>query len=535
MRSGEDVHADGSLNYLTVIAGQLKGMWNLSGGPGCPKDPMMVNTYILKGEGNEVYNPEFTFSSFRYLEITGFPGEPDLSSVEGLRMNTDLEETGSFSCSNEMFNKIQEATKWTFLSNVFSVQSDCPGREKLGYGADVVVTAEAFSYNFDMSNFYRKVVQDFANDVRPNGGMPEIGPNIGINMEGMGGDTGSPGWQLAFPFGLKVLFDYYGDTSVIRKNYDMLKKQVDFMHSVTPGHIVARCISDHESIDPKPVALSATAFYFHHVKILKEFAGMLKKEDDVKTYKKLESDIQNAFVKTFLKPGEGVFDNGTQAAQLIAFYYDLVPENEKEAAFDHLLLEIFDKHKGHLSTGIFATKFMFDFFREEERNDIAYIIANQRTFPGWGNMLANGATTLYESWDYPDTVNSQNHPMFGSISEWYYKSLLGINGLEPGFQRFEIKPQPAGDIIWAKGHYNSVVGRIESQWEITGTHFILKVEVPANTQSIIYLPAIDAINILESGKPIDESKGLHFIGLKGGYAVFEAGSGVYSFLSKYQR
>ncbi len=535
MRGGEDIHADGSLNYLTVIAGQLKAKWNLKGGAGCPDNPMMVNTYILKGNGDEVFTPEFTFSSFRYVEVTGFPGKPDLNSIEGLRMNTDLQETGSFECSNELFNRIQEMAKWTFLSNVFSVQSDCPAREKLGYGADMVATAEAFSYNFDMSGFYRKVVQDFANDVRPNGGMPEVAPNVGINDSGMGGETGSPGWQLAFPFGLKVLYDYYGDLTSAEKNYSILKKQVDFMHAVTPDHIVPNDIGDHESIDKKPIALSATAFYYHHVIILAEFAALLNKKEDAATYQKLADEIKAAFVKAFLKPGTGVFDSGTQAAQLIPLYYNLVPESEKSAAVDHLLSEIYNRHKGHLSTGIFGTKFMFDVFRQENRNEVAYTIANQRTFPSWGNMLANGATTLYECWQYPDTVCSQNHPMFGSISEWYYKSLLGINSKAPGFARFEIKPQPAGDLSWAKGHFDAVVGRISSDWKIEGTRFFLKVTVPANTQATIYVPSLPKKPVLEGDQPAGKSSGLKFIEYRDGYAVFEAGGGNYSFESKYQK
>jgi len=535
LHSGEDIHADGTLNYLTVITGQLKAMWNLKGGPGCPDDPMMVNTYILKGDGDEVFTPEFTFSSFRYVEVTGFPGKPDLNSIEGLRMNSDLQETGSFECSNMMFNQIQEMTKWTFLSNVFSVQSDCPAREKLGYGADIVTTAEAFSYNFDMSNFYRKVVQDFVNDVRPNGGMSEIAPNIGINDQGMGGDTGSPGWQLAFPFGMKVLYDYYGDLSTAAKNFDVLKKQVDFMHSVTPGYIVKRDISDHESIDRKPVSLSATAFYYHHVIILTEFATVLNKLDDALTYQKLADEIKSTFIKTFLKPGTGVFDSGTQAAQLISLYYDLVPESERAAAVDRLLSEIYNKHKGHLSTGIFATKFMFDFFRQKNRNDVSYSVANQRTFPGWGNMIANGATTLYESWTYPDTVASQNHPMFGSISEWYYKSLLGINSTAPGFTKFDIKPQPAGDLTWAKGHYDAVVGRIVSDWKIEGDHFFLNVTVPANTMATIYVPSLSGKQVMESSRSAEESSGLKFTKYIDGYMVFKAGSGSYSFESIYQK
>ncbi|HZK98211.1 MAG TPA: family 78 glycoside hydrolase catalytic domain [Prolixibacteraceae bacterium] len=535
MRSGEDIHADGTLNFLTVIAGQLKAMWNLKGGPGSPDDPMMINTYILKGDGDEVFTPEFTFSSFRYVEVNGFPGKPNLNSVEGLRMNTDLQKTGSFECSNELFNKVQEATKWTFLSNVFSVQSDCPAREKLGYGADLVTTAEAFSYNFDMSNFYRKVVQDFVNDVRPNGGMPEIAPNVGINDQGMGDDTGSPGWQLAFPFGMKVLYDYYGDTRTVEKNYDMLKKQIDFMHLVTPDNIVQNCIGDHESIDKKPIALSATAFYYHHVIILAEFAQLLDKKEDATKYQQLADEIKSSFVKTFLKPGTGIFDTGTQAAQLIALNYCLVPENEKKAAFDRLIMEIYDKHKGHLSTGIFATKFMFDFFRQQNRNDVAYTIANQRSFPGWGNMIANGATTLYESWAYPDTVCSQNHPMFGSISEWYYKSLLGINSKAPGFTKFEIKPQPTGDLTWAKGYYDAITGKIVSDWKIEGVHFYLNVSIPANTTATVYVPSLPGKPVMESGQPAKSAIGLKFKEYNDSYAIFEAQGGNYGFESVFQK
>lgn len=535
MRGGEDIHPDGTLNYYTVIAGMLKEMWNLNGGPGCPKDPINTNTYICKGNGDEVFTPEFTFSSFRYVEVTGLLGKPNLDMLEGVRMNADLQETGSFECSNAMFNKIQDITKWTFLSNVFSIQSDCPAREKLGYGADIVTTAEAFSYNYDMSSFYRKVVQDFVNDVRPNGGMPEIAPNVGINSESMGGDTGSPGWQLAFPYGMKVLHDFYGDIATVKKNYEMLKKQVDFMHSVTPTHIVEKCISDHASLDEKPVALSATAFYYHHVLILIEFAKKLNKTDDLIKYQALANDIKAAFVARFLKAGTGVYDNGTQAAQLIALNYNLVPENERSAVVDHLMLEIFNRHKGHLSTGIFATKFLFDFFRTENRNDVAYTVANQREFPGWGNMLANGATTLYENWVYPDLVDSQNHPMFGSISEWFYRSLLGINPLAPGFTNFEIKPQPTGDLTYAKGYYDAVVGRIVSYWKVEGTKFKLNVIVPANTTALIYVPSLPKQTVLEGNKPAENVLGLKFIEFKNGCSVYQATSGNYAFESKYQK
>ena len=239
--------------------------------------------------------------------------------------------------------------------------------------------------------------------------------------------------------------------------------------------------------------------------------------------------------KKFLKPGTGIFDTGTQAAQLIALNYNLVPDNEKKTAIDRLLLEIYGKHKGHLSTGIFATKFMFDFFREQNRNDVAYSIANQYSFPGWGNMIANGATTLYETWAYPDTVCSQNHPMFGSISEWFYKSLLGINSKAPGFTKFEIKPQPAGDLIWAKGYYDAITGRIVSDWKIEGVRFYLKVSIPVNTIATVYIPSLPGKPVLESGQPVTSVIGLKFKEYKDGYAVFEVHSGNYSFGSQYQK
>ena len=531
IRCGEDVHADGSLNYFTNLVAQLKDIWNANPGKGAPRPPVSTISYILKGNGEEVYSPRFTFHSFRYVELSGFPGRPDSNSVEGLRMNSDLKESGSFECSNEMFNKVQEMVKWTFLSNVFSIQSDCPGREKFGYGADIVTTAEAFCYNFDMSNFYRKTIQDFVNDVRPNGGMPEIAPSTGIASEGMGGGTGSPGWQLAFPFGLKVLYDYYGDREIVEKYYDVLKRQIEFMHSAAPGNIVERDIGDHESIDPKPISLSATAFYYQHVKILAEFAHLMEKTEDAEYYDRLAGEIKCAFVKKFLKQGTGIFDSGTQAAQLISLYDNLVPESEKNAAMNRLLLEIYGKHKDHLSTGIFGTKFLFEVFRRENRNDVSYSIANQRDYPGYADMLAHGATTLYESWKYPDTVNSQNHPMFGSISEWFYKSILGINAAAPGFSRFAIKPQPAGDLTWAKGYYHAVAGTIRCDWKIDGTRFILHVTVPANTNAMIYVPSVPDKQVLETGKPASQSAGLRFKEYQDNYAVFEAESGNYNFES----
>ena len=213
---GENIYKDGRLNYMTTVCTQLKkGV--LSGGPGAPETAWQEDQYVLNGNGKESWHPRFTFHGFRYLEITGWPGKPRLSDIEGLRMCTSVEQVGNFECANELFNKIHRAVQWTFLSNLFSVQSDCPGREKMGYGADMVVTADAFMYNYDMSNFYRKAVNDFANEQQADGGITEMAPYMGIADKGYGGESGPLGWELAFPFLQKKLYEYYGDKSIIEK------------------------------------------------------------------------------------------------------------------------------------------------------------------------------------------------------------------------------------------------------------------------------------------------------------------------------
>jgi alpha-L-rhamnosidase len=500
-------------------------MWKMNGGPGAPATAWQEDAYTLKGEGTEEWSPRFTFHGFRYVEISGWPGAPEISSVDGLRMNSDLHEDGEFSCSNPMFNKIHEAVKWTFLSNVFSVQSDCPAREKLGYGADIVATADAYLYNFNMHNFYRKTIKDFANDQRPDGGITETAPYIGIADKGYGHESGPLGWQLAFPYLQQQLYLYYGDQRIIEENYPMLQKQMEFLQSHAVDGLFHWDIGDHEAIDPKAEAFSAAAFYYHHAVLAKEFAQLLHHADSVK-YSQLADQIKEEIVRKYYIPNTGRFDNATQSAQLFALWYDLSPEKEKTF---QVLLDEFKRHSDHVSSGIFGIKMMFDVLRKYNRNDEAYKIANQKDFPGWGYMLAQGATTLWETWKYSDNVYSHNHPMFGSIDEWFYRSLLGINPASPGFEKILIKPQPAGDLMWAKGSYESIKGKIGSDWKIEGNKFSIKVSIPVNTKAEVWIPCKAGDPIKENGLPI--ASAMKLVGYKDGYAVFEVGSGLYSFQS----
>lgn len=520
LKYGEALHPDGSLNYLTTIAGQIKSMWKVNGGPGAPADAWQEDVYTLKGNGIETWSPRFTFHGFRYVEIRGWPGEPGLDAITGLKMHADLENAGTFACSNEMFNTLHEVIRRTFLSNVFSVQSDCPGREKMGYGADIVVSSEAFLYNFDMAQFYRKAVRDFANEQAEDGGITETAPYYGIADRGYGGRSGPLGWQLAFPYAQKQLYDFYGDKQIIETYYPAIVRQMDFLQAKAVDGLYHWDISDHEALDPKPEAFSASAFYYHHAVLASEFAGILGKAAEAEKYAKLATQIKERIVRKYYIPHTGRFDNATQSAQFFALWYGLSPEPEK--SFEVLEQE-FERHKYHVSSGIFGVKMMFDVLRKLDQNPLAYTLANQRDFPGWGYMLAKGATTLWETWEYPDNAPSQNHPMFGSIDEWFYRSILGINPLEAGFNTIQIKPQPAGDLTWARGSYLSVRGPIVSDWKIENGLFSLNVSIPANTRGEVWIPLRENQRILESGQEIAVKR------REKSYAVVEIGSGSYSF------
>jgi alpha-L-rhamnosidase len=519
LRYGEDIYKDGSLNFMTAVCTQLK--WG-NGGPGSPQIAWQEDDYILKGDQVETWSPRFTFHGFRYIEITGWPGKPTVNDIEGLRMNSDVLQAGTFECSNKMFNQLHEAIQWTFLSNIFSVQSDCPAREKMGYGADIVVTANSFMYNYDMSQFYTKTINDYANDQQPDGGITEIAPYTDIADKGYGGESGPLGWELVYPYLQKQLYEYYGDKRIIEKNYERFKKQIGFLKAKAVDNLFYWDISDHEALDTKPEAFSASAFYYHHVLIAAEFAGILDKKDDSIEYSKLAGKIKEAVISRFQVGKTGRFDNATQSAQLFALWYGFT-EN-RDSTFKVLMNE-FARHDGHVATGIFSTRVMFDVFSENNRNDIAYSVANQRTFPGWGHMLDHGATTLWETWEYPDNFPSQNHPMFGSIEEWFYKSLLGIHAAAPGFKKIILKPQPAGDLLWAKGNYQSIHGEIKSEWKKDAGIFTLNVSIPVNTTALVYILSKENAAITESGKPV---KVLRY---ENGYAVVETGSGNYNYQS----
>lgn len=490
LRYGELLFEDGSVNGLTTVATQLKEAFGLKGGPGVPPTAWQEDTYIIGGHEAEYYQPHFTFHGFRYVQIWGYPGELRPEDVEGLRLNANLSQAGTFHCSNEDFNRIQEMCEWTFLSNVFSIESDCPGREKFGYGGDMVTAGEAYIFNYDMANFYRKTVQDFADEVRPLGGMPEIAPDVGIDSKTLGDGSGPIGWQLAFPFLQDLLYRFYGDRLLLEKHYPACKRLVGFLQSVAENNRINIGLSDHALLNEKPEAFTSTAFYYHIVQLTARFARTLGHTDDVRQYEQLADTIRAILLEEEYTPDNGCFANCNQTAQSFALWYELMPPEDRKPAYDRLQDSIRAGWNGHLSTGIFGTKMMLDIFRRDHRPDLAYEVTNQPDFPGWRHMLANDATTLWESWRGQANGPSHNHPMFGSISEWFYRSVLGINPAEDAVacDRWVLSPQLSEQIPEAAGQYTSIRGVISSGYRRTEDLLEWKVRIPANTTAVLEIP-----------------------------------------------
>lgn len=536
MRYGELLNRDGSLNVMTSTAGQIKpGTRNQP--EGVPVPAAQSDTYILKGDTeSETWMPHFTFHGFRFAEVVGYADTCVIDDLVGIRLNADLPAAGTFECSSPLMNDIQAMVRRTFLSNVFSVQSDCPQRERFGYGGDIVPTCEAFMYNFDMSSFYPKILRDFSEAARDNGGLTETAPYVGIGDGGFGGDSGPIGWSLAHPYLLERLYRFYGDERLMREQYDTVKRLVEFIREQTPGHIVDHGIGDHESIDPKDVPLICTAFYYHHVMLLQKMAGLLGYNEDSVRYATLADTIAQTFRARFTSTDiKGVFGNGTQASQATALYYKLARPDETDA-YTRLTSEI-EKHDRHLSTGIFGTKFLLDVLSENNNVDLAYDIVNQKTFPGWGWMLENGATTLWEHWEFSDNTYSHNHPMFGSVSEWFYTVIAGIRPAPEAvaFDKIIIAPHPCGDLTHAKGTYESIRGPIVSEWTLENDSFTLHVEIPGNTTALVFIPATHPGSVTEGGKPASKAEGIEYIDTVGSRSQFRIGSGSYTFSTKLEK
>lgn len=431
---GERLNADGTVNPLTQTAGQIKRRGK--GGPGAPDIACQRDVYICRGPQTlppmtitsadpraELFRPRFTWHVFRYAEIRGAKrllGKRDAARAVRSMVSTCFapHEAKDFKADNTDLAAIHEICRRTFQSNLMGgVQSDCPGRERLGYGGDIVATCEAYMMNWNMREIYLKILRDFADEAEDDGWITETAPYVGIADRGFGGRSGPISWALVVPELMDGILRHYDDKRAL-DFYPVCARYVRLVAEKSPDGLVPNCIGDHEALERAPDGCTATAHWHRFVELTAKFAKMLGRADDEKEFTALAGKIRAAFVATYVK--DGVVANGTQSAQAIGLYLGLVPDDQRKAALARLVAAVEEKDCGP-TTGIFSTRYMLMYLSENGHADLARKIVLHKGFPGWLHMIERGATTLWETWKESDDVYSNCHPMFGSVDEWILK------------------------------------------------------------------------------------------------------------------
>jgi hypothetical protein len=501
--------------------------------------------YTLSGDGEENYFSKFFYHGCRYLQVECFAATnsvelPAVESIKGVVVHSASEPVGEFSCSNDLFNRIHTLILWAQRANIVSILTDCPHRERLGWLEQYHLNGPSLRYEFDLAQLYTKGENDMADSQLADGLVPSIAPEYPVFS---GGFRDSPEWGSAFVIVPWQQYQFTGDTALLRRNYDEMKKYVAYLGTKARANIVAYGLGDWYDIGPRapgpaqltPNSLTATAFYFYDTWILAQTAAMLGKNDEAKKFTAQANDIRAAFNGKFFNATNGSYATGSQCANAIPLVMNLCEPTNRAAVLDALVADV-RQHGNAITAGDVGYRYLLRALAEGGRSDVIFDMNNQSEKPGYGYQLKMGATSLTEAWN-ANRSSSQNHFMLGQIMEWFYADLAGIasDPSAPGFKKILIRPQPVGDVTWVKCAYDSIHGRIASEWKKTDGKFSLNLEIPPDTTATVFIPAQAAGDVSESGVAATKSRGVKFIRLENGRAIFEIVSGKYKFAVSSQR
>jgi alpha-L-rhamnosidase len=542
LRFGEAQHADGSLNASSNGAARQQ------------------DQFILKGGGEERFEPRFTFHGFQFVEVTGYPGTPDLDSITGCFVRTAVAQTGSFECGNDLINKIHRCTLQSQLCNVqMGVPTDDTQRtERLGWGADAWATANEALYNLWMPRVYQKWFGDFRDQQDENGMVGMIAPQAGSEEDLV--------WSAAFVIMPWWQYVHCGDRRILEENYPALQRYLAFLQRVglkevatasssevidallwrsgvenrfpadaERGHLQISQWGDHlataeGSVSRANLPLSmATAFYYLDGTTMVSIAEALGHDGDAKQYQALADDIRDAFNARFYDAELGYYESGIQSAQAWPLAFGLVPEDQVKRVSRYLVSSVGDVQR-RLTTGYVGTKFAIQALASAGHDDMVWDLACKTEYPSWGYMLRNNRTTSCERWD--GDGGSLNHaPLGAAIDEWFYWGLAGIrpDDSAPGFEKIIFKPHLPADLPWARATLQTPRGEVVSHWKHDGETATLKLTIPANSTAKVYLPTADPEDVREEDRALDEAEGIERIGFEEKALCLSIGSGSYTF------
>jgi alpha-L-rhamnosidase len=475
-----------------------------------------TDTYILKGEGEEVYEPKFTFHGFRYVKIEGLKQPPSLDQVTGVVIHSAMAPTGSFECSNPLINRLQHNIRWGQKGNFLDVPTDCPQRdERLGWTGDAQVFSPTAAFNFDVAAFYTKWTKDIAADQLPDGIVPHVIPDV------LSGGGGSAAWADAALIVPWTTYLAYADKRILENQYESMKAWVDYMTDQagddflwTEGEHFGDWLAFASTRSDYPGAttekdLIATAYFKYSSGLLAQIANVNGKTADAKKYASLSENIKRAFQKEFVT-ASGRLVSHTQTAYSLAIAFKLLPDNLAPGAAKYLADDV--KKMGHLTTGFVGTPLLCKALSAQGYSELSFMLLEREEYPSWLYPVTQGATTIWERWDgkKPDGtfqdegMNSFNHYAYGAIGEWLYTYVAGIiiDETEPGYKHFFLEPHPGGGLTNVNAEFNSMYGKIKSSWKVEGDNFLYEIEIPANTTATVVLPGSIEKKELGSGKYI---------------------------------
>lgn len=494
--------------------------------------------FISAGDKEEQFNNVFNYHGYRYALIEGLNYMPKKEDLAAIPVETEVSEVGSFSCSNDLYNRIHKMVRWTYRAlNLGGQTVDCPHRERVGYG-DGQTAMDVGCYNFDASTLYTKWSENWWDEQKEDGFVPFVAPT----PHGTGGGPAWGAMSIVVPW---KTYLFYNDMQLLETGYPYMKKYIEYLgaHSkdgvlqdIFPGEKwnnlgdwvpPGRGMDKSQWVDDNSRRFFNNCYRTHLLQIMIKVGMILDKTDDVAAIKQELNIAQKAIHEKWFNPKDTTYANGEQPYLIFPIQTGITPDELKTAVFEKYVHTMLVKDNGHLNTGMIGTQITFDYLLENNRNDLIDIMVNQKTYPGWGYMVEKGATTCWEQWN---GFYSQIHSCFPYIGGWFYRGLAGIqwDPENPGFKNIILRPALVKSVDWVKCNYESHYGNIISNWNIEANHFIWEVTIPANSTATVYL---QGNSITESGSPIEDAVGVTFIKNEEGHSVFKVESGSYSFRS----
>ena len=450
------------------------------------------------GDGPSILEPRFTLHGFRYAEIAGYPGDLGPADILACVVHSDIEAAGSFSSSAEWLDRLFRNIDWGQRGNFISVPTDCPQRdERLGWLGDAQIFARTACYNRDVAAFFAKWLDDVADAQLPSGAFTDVAPRLTLT------GPAAPAWGDAGVIVPWTVWKMYGDTGILRRHFGAMTSWMDFIERANPDYLRARELGKSYNdwlapgSDDTPHELLATAYWAYDAALMAEIADAAGRPEDAVGYRALHAKIRSAFADEFMAD-DGRLTSGTQTAYVLGLHMGLIPDDLRSAAARHLVAAIRDAD-WHLTTGFAGVGYLLPVLSSTGHSDVAYRLLAQQSMPSWRYMIDNGATTIWERWDgltedhgfQSPEMNSFNHYSLGSVGEWLYRYMLGIDQ-QPGtagFQRLLLRPHPGTPLTSARGSYRSVRGTISTSWEHASDQFTYRVQLPPNTTATVHIPS----------------------------------------------